>query len=329
MLRNRELLRFAALLAALSAAFAAAGFSLSPEAGALALACCAALCAAFFAFTFWRYGRIARLCERVDEALHRADAFFTSCAREGELSILEDELQKMTLRIRRQNDALRREKARLSDSLEDVAHQLRTPLTSAALALSLAAEQTDAGARAEALVRVREPLARMDALITALLKLSRLNAGLAEMNAEPVRVRGLAEDALRALAIPLELRGTDVRLAVPEDATLSCDALWMGEALANLIKNAMESAGEGGLVEIAWEENPLYGALSVRDSGPGFARAELARLFDRHYRGARSAGYGIGLALARAVVERHGGTLSASNAPQGGALLTARFPHRA
>ncbi|MDO5377396.1 MAG: HAMP domain-containing sensor histidine kinase [Clostridia bacterium] len=328
MFRNREIRRFAALLCALSAAFAAAGFALGPQAGWLVLAACAALSAAFFAFTRMRYRRIAALCDQIDAVLHHDDRLLVSESEEGELSILQSEIVKMTLRIREQNEALRREKGRLADSLADIAHQLRTPLTSSSLILTLVQSAEGEEERKALLRQAEELFMHMDSLITSLLRLSRLDAGIVTFHPKPVSVRELVDAALRPLLIPLELRGIDVQIDVPGDAVLTADALWLSEAIGNLLKNGMDSAGAGGRLAVACEENPIYTEITVRDSGPGFEAGELPRLFDRFYRGkgAGSLGYGIGLALCKTVVVRQGGTIQAKNHPQGGALFSIRFP---
>lgn len=328
MLRNKEIRRFAALLCALSAVFTAAGFALGPGAGALVLAACAALSAAFFVFTRARYRRIAGLCERIDAVLHHEDVLLVSESEEGELSILQSEIVKMTLRIREQNEALSWEKNRLADSLADIAHQLRTPLTSSTLILTLAQRAENADERNGLLRQAEALFVRMDSLITTLLRLSRLDAGIVTFHPEPVCVRTLVDTALRPLRIPLELRGVDVQTDIPENATLTADALWLSEAIGNLLKNGMDSAGAGGHLSIACEDNPIYTELTVRDSGPGFEAGELPRLFDRFYRGqgASASGYGIGLALCKTVITRQGGTITAKNHPQGGAIFSIRFP---
>lgn len=328
MFRNKEIRRFAALLCALSLAFCAAGFAVAPAAGMLLLAASAAFCAAFFAFTRARYRRIAELSDQIDIVLHHDDRLLVSESEEGELAILQDEIVKMTLRIREQNEALQREKNRLADSLADIAHQLRTPLTSSSLIVTLLKSARDEGERRALLREAEELFVRMDALITSLLRLSRLDAGIVSFQMKPVRVRELVDAALRPLLIPLELHGIDTQISVPDGAFLTVDALWLTEALGNILKNGMDNASDGGKLIIACEDNLLYTEITVRDSGPGFDASELPHLFDRFYRGkgASSSGYGIGLALCKTIITRQGGTILAKNHPQGGAMFSIRFP---
>lgn len=327
MLRNKELRQFAAVFALITAASAAAGFALCPQAGVLALGSAAAFGAAFFVFTRARYSRLARMADEIDQVLHGADCLSIGEAEEGELAVLQSEIAKMTLRIREQNEALRREKTRLADALADIAHQLRTPLTSANLLLELLRDCPDEAERRALLRELDALFVQMDWLLTALLKLSRLDAGIAAFQKEAVPVEGLVRAALRPLLPALELHGIAVETSLPAGAALTGDADWLAEALRNILKNCMENAGDGGRIAIACRDTPLFTELTVRDSGAGFAPEDLPHLFDRFYRGANAgtSGYGIGLALCRSIVQQQGGTVTAKNHPQGGALFTLHF----
>ena len=137
MFRNKEIQRFAALFTLITAATVILGFIINMTAGILAVCTAAAFGTAFATFTKARYRTISQISDQIDLVLHNADHLYIGESNEGELSILQSEITKMTLRIREQNDALRKEKEHLADSLADIAHQLRTPLTSANLILSL------------------------------------------------------------------------------------------------------------------------------------------------------------------------------------------------
>lgn len=328
MLRNREFRNFVILYLILAAVTVIAGFAVHTAAGILAALSAAAYGTAFFVFTRARYKRIARISEQIDLVLHNAERVTIGEEEEGELSILYSEITKMTRRIREQNEALKSEKRHLADSLADIAHQLRTPLTSANLILSLIAAQPEEKER-KALVReAEELLVRMDWLITSLLKLSRLDAGIVVFQKEPVDVEHLVRDALRPFLIPMELHGIAFRTEISGGLTVRGDFGWLSEALQNILKNCMESAGDGGTVWIGCEDNPLFLEITVRDSGAGFDPETLSRLFDRFYRGkgGNASGYGIGLALSKMIITRQGGTVTAGNHPQGGAVFSIRFP---
>jgi signal transduction histidine kinase len=283
---------------------------------------------AFLIFTKARYRNIARISGQIDLVLHNADHLAVDDFAEGELSILHNEITKMTLRIREQNDALKKDRQHLADSLADIAHQLRTPLTSANLTMSLLAKNPDEAERREIARETEELLRQMDWLITSLLKLSRLDAGMVQFQAERVPLCNLIQSALRPLLIPMELRNIDLRSDVPKDVAIWGDLGWLSEAVQNILKNCMESAGENGRIEISCADTVLFTELAIRDSGAGIDAEDLPHLFDRFYRGKNAgiAGFGIGLALCKTVISRQGGTVTARNHPQGGAVFTVRFP---
>ena len=328
MFRNKEIRRFAVIFLIITGAAAAAGFSVSRESGLLILITAAAFGTAFFIFTRIRYRKLAELADQIDLVLHDDDGICIAELDEGELSILQNEIAKMTTRLNEQNAALRQEKVNLADSQADIAHQLRTPLTSANLVLSLLKNEDDP-VRRKILIRENEELfAQMDRLITSLLKLSRLDAGIIEFQNEPVNVKELMDMALRPLLIPMDLHDITLRTELPDRMIIDCDAGWLSEAVRNLVKNSMESAGDSGTIDILCSDNPLYGEITIHDSGRGFGNEELSHLFERFYRGENSAvsGYGIGMALCRSIIIRQGGTVSAGNHPEGGALFRIRFP---
>lgn len=328
MLRNKEVRFFVWLFGLLTLLLAGIGWQLQVFAGIMVLISAAVFGAAFFIFTRRRYQSLARLSNQIDLVLHNEERLLMEELQEGELSILQSEITKMTQRIREQNTALKREKAHLADSLADVAHQLRTPLTSANLSLSLL-ENTEDSKERKALVReTEELLLRMDWLLTSLLKISRLDAGVVVFQNERVDLTALIERAVRPLAISLELRNIRVELGVPEGITITGDSRWLAEALQNILKNCMESLGTGGQIEISCRDNPLFTELTIHDDGQGFQPADLPHVFERFYRGENenATGYGIGLALCKLIVTRQNGTITAKNHPQGGALFCLRFP---
>lgn len=328
MLRNRNFRAFTLWFAAIAALSGLLGFMIHPAAGLLALASAAAYGSAFWLYTRARYNSLALLSDQIDRVLHNEDHLLIGEADEGELSILHSEITKMTSRIRDQNNALKKEKEHLANALADIAHQLRTPLTSVNLILSLLANNPQEQERKAFLREAEELLVRMDWLLTSLLKLSRLDAGIVVFQSGQVNVARLVQDALRPLLIPLELREIEVHIEVPEGATIQGDAGWLAEALQNILKNGMENAGEHERIEVGCMDNLLFTEITIRDSGAGFEQEDLRHLFDRFYRGKspNATGYGIGLALCKMIITRQGGTITARNHPEGGAVFALRFP---
>lgn len=327
MLRNREFLQFAILFSLIATAAVTLGFAINTAAGILAIASSAAFGTAFFAFTKARYKSIAQISDQIDLVLHNADHLYIGESNEGELSILQSEITKMTLRIREQNDALKKEKEHLADSLADIAHQLRTPLTSANLILSLLENDPEENQRKALMRETEELFVQMDWLLTSLLKLSRLDAGIVVFQSEQIDVNILLNASLRPFLIPIELHGIELQIDAPKGMIIEGDSGWLSEAIQNILKNCIESAGENGKIEIVCMDNPLFTEIYIHDNGAGFEKEDLPHLFDRFYRGKNSGatGYGIGLALCKMIITRQEGMITAKNHPQGGAMFSIRF----
>ena len=328
MLRNREVRQLSLLFSIITIITVSLGFAISTAAGILSLTSAAAFGIVFFVFTKARYKSIAQISDQIDLVLHNTDHLFIGEGGEGELSILQSEITKMTLRIREQNDALKKEKEHLADSLADIAHQLRTPLTSVNLILSLLENTMDENGRKALLRETEQLLVRMDWLITSLLKLSRLDAGIVVFQREQIDVNSLINAAHRPFLIPMELHNIILRIDLPEEMLLQGDIAWLSEAIQNILKNCIESAGENGRIEIIGTDNPLYSEIVIQDNGTGFEKEDLPHLFDRFYRGKtqNTMGYGIGLALCKMIITEQGGSITAKNHPQGGAVFSIRFP---
>lgn len=328
--RNPEIRRSVWLWAAAAVVLTAAACLMGWQAGIGTLTACLVLIALHFAVTRRRYDRIADLSREIDRVLHGGGRAELERFREGELAILQNELQKMTVRLQQQNEALTREKGYLADAMADLSHQIRTPLTSLRLVASLLSEENLPEERRLELVReLHGLLGRMDWLIETLLKLSRLDAGTVQMASEPVPVSQLISMAAGPLAVPMELRDQRLTVQVGEE-TYEGDLHWSVEALGNVLKNCMEHTPEGGEIRVRAKKTPIFTEIVVSDNGPGIDREDLPHLFERFYKGknASASSVGIGLALAHRIVAEQNGTLSAGNGRHGGAEFTLRFYHR-
>ena len=326
-LRNSEFRRELILYLSVTAVGALLGFWLGPSSGLLALGIGLVFCLVFILSGVRRYRALAELARTLDRILHGQEQVLIEDQREGELSILRTELQKMTLRLKEQTDLLSVDKLRLTEAIQDIFHQIRTPLTSMNLLLSLLGEENLPPERRLSMTReLRRQLERVQWLVETLLKLSKLDAGTAHFQKEAVSLAELVRTAAEPLQIPLELRGQTLEVRIGEESFIG-DLRWTAEAVTNILKNCMEHTPAGGTITVQGEETALFTELCIRDTGPGFAPGDLPHLFDRFYRG-RGAGeesVGIGLALSRSILAAQNGTIKAENAPEGGARFTIRF----
>lgn len=311
----------------IGAAVSAVSFSLGIAAGIAALASCIIYTVIHAITNVRRYRAIARLSNSIDRILHGQDEILFTDSREGELAILTSEVTKMTVRLREQTDALAADKVRLTDAIADISHQLRTPLTSMNLTVSLLSEDGLSDERRLRLTRdLSRSLRRIDWLIDALLKISKIDAGTVGFRSERVSVAELIRRAAAPLMIPMELRGQEIRVHADSEEYTG-DMQWSVEAIGNILKNCVEHTPEGGSIEISSTENALFTEIVISDSGAGFTPGDIPHLFERFYRGknADAASVGIGLALARTVITAQNGTVAASNGKNGGAQFTVRF----
>ncbi len=321
---RRELLAYLAA----GAVFTAAGFAVAPGAGLLALGMTAVFCAAATAFAGRRYARVARLAEELDGILHGRESYDLDRFSEGELSILHSELSKLLVTLRSQAEALSGERTRLAASMADISHQLKTPLTSVNLALSMLSEpELPDGRRLELTRDISVQLQRLEWLVEALLKLSKLDAGTANLAPRRVSLTSLVDAAAAPLLIAMELRGVELARRVEPGAQVNVDPAWMAEAVGNILKNCVEHTPAGGRVTVEGRENAVCAELVITDTGAGFTPEDLPHIFERFYRG-KNAGpqsVGIGLALARQVIRSSGGAVKAENSPDGGARFTVKL----
>ena len=295
----------------------------------------AALCTSviFFisamAITYFRYKRIASLANEIDAILHGKEQINLSEYGEGELAVLKTEVEKLVIRLREKTDMLQKERVILSDSMADISHQIRTPLTSINLVVSMLSEPGMSGEDRMRLIKeLNILLSRIDWLITALLKMSKLDADTVKFKNETIGLAELLQKASEPLLIPMELRMQKFTISVkPESAAFTGDISWMCEAIGNILKNCMEHTATEGEISVNASENAIYTEIVIADSGSGIASEDLPHLFERFYKGkdASEKSVGIGLALSRMIILKQNGTIKAENRRDGGARFTIKL----
>ena len=312
MFRNREFRNFALLQTVLAVSGIAAGFFVGTATGILALLISAAMMLTTFIFTKWRYRRLAELSDYLNQICSGRYDLDIRDNEEGELSILKNDIYKVTLRLSEQTQMLQKDKKQLADAISDISHQLKTPLTSMSVMTDLLGdERLSEEKRKEFLHNIRTQLERIEWLVSSLLKLSKIDAGTAEFKREQISAAEVVKRAVEPLLIPMELRSQQLVIR-GEDVTFFGDINWTAEALTNIVKNCIEHTGDGGTITVEYSENPLYAEMRIIDNGSGIAREDLPYIFKRFYRG-KNAGdesIGIGLAMAKSITEHQNGDLS-------------------
>mgnify|MGYP001482859055 CR=1 FL=1 len=249
---------------------------------------------------------------------------------EGDFSMLKNEIYTITSMLREQTERLKHEKSKLSDSLADISHQLKTPMTSLSVMTDLLMDHTDGDMREEFLRRIRSQLDRMEWLVSSLLKLSRLDTGSVRMQRTSVAVDTLVRKALDTLSIPIEIKQHQVLVSDMESIRITVDPEWTVEALINIIKNCIEHTPEQGMIRVEAEENPIFTRITIADNGEGIAPQDLPYLFNRFYKG-QNAGddsVGIGLAMAQAIIKQQNGDIMVKSHKGTGTAFILTFYHK-
>lgn len=281
----------------------------------------------FIILTNRRYHALANMAANLDRVLAGERDIRLRDMSEGELAILSSEIDKVIARLNLTVDELQAEKLALSDALADISHQLKTPLTSIAISTELIRDRLSARGDSEDLVErlrlIQTLQARVEDLVSALLKLARIDAGVIKLVCGDVDARELVRKSFEPLAIAFDIADVRFSADVQDGASYEGDLTWSVETLENILKNCMEHTPAGGCVSVRVTEDVLACRIRIEDTGPGIAESDLPHIFERFYRGSRDAnatpsevnpaGVGIGLALSKSLVTAQGGTLTAEN----------------
>ena len=206
---------------------------------------------------------------------------------------------------------LHSEKIFLNDTISDISHQLKTPMTSLMLLTDLMYNDLDKEKKIEFLDRTNAQLSRMDWLIKSMLKLSKLEAKVIDFKTDKVNINELIKRSISPLLVPIELRNISLNINGDKEASYIGDIEWSSEALGNIIKNCVEHTKEGGTLDITYEENPIYSEIIIKDNGEGIDKDDIQNIFKRFYKGknSKSDSVGIGLAMAKSIIESQNGDI--------------------
>lgn len=250
---------------------------------------------------------------------------------EGELAVLESQIGKLVNRLREQAQGLKDDKILLKNALADMSHQLKTPMTSLHLIVSLLADEgLSQEQRMGYVEHGMQLLNHIDWIVATLLKLSRLDAGAVQFTKARVDFSRLAEDVVRKIEIPMELKNQQLIQSVQESSGFEGDFRWTAEAVLNILKNCVEHTPENRRLYLNMTENEIYSEIVIEDEGPGIRPEDRRKIFERFYRGEDTAedSVGIGLALSAALIGQQNGTVKAENRSEGGARFVIRFYHQ-
>ena len=248
---------------------------------------------------------------------------------EGELSILKNEISKTTIMLRQVADNSVKDKLNLKDSLGDISHQLKTPLTSITIMIDniLDNPDMDEKTRKKFLINIKREILNINFLVMSLLKLSKFDANVVKFNKESVYLKDIINESIKNVSMIKELKNITIKVSGDDNIKLLCDFKWQVESITNILKNSIEHTKEYGIVEVNYSENKLYTRILIKDNGKGIDSDDLPHIFDRFYKGENSSddSFGIGLSLSKTIIEKEGGSITVKSTPNIGTIFTIKY----
>lgn len=274
----------------------------------------ASLCILYFRYNYKRKNDIKDIIKYIEQINRRNYELEIDTISEDELSILKNEIYKTAVMLKEAALNSNKDKLNLKKSLEDISHQLKTPLTSILVLLDNLIDEPDmdSSIRNDFIIDIKRNVININFLVQALLKLSKFDANTVHFIKKENDLEMIVKEAIKNVSTLCDLRNINIKLNTLENAKVECDAKWQIEAITNIIKNAIEHSKDNSNIIINIDNNRVYSKIEVIDFGDGISRRDIKHIFERFYKGANatSNSIGIGLALAKTIIEEDKGTIA-------------------
>ncbi len=232
---------------------------------------------------------------------------------EDELSILKNEIYKTTVMLKESAENSKKDKSELKKSLEDISHQLKTPLTSILIILDNIIDDPnmEKDIRDDFVRDIKREITKITFLVQALLKLAQFDASTVNFVKENVFIKDIVNESIKNVRSLCDLKNVKIEINGNEKSKVQCDFMWQVEAVTNILKNAIEHSKQNTFVTINYENNKAYSSIEIINKGDFIDREDLPHIFERFYKGKNSTNdsIGIGLALSKAIVEKDNGII--------------------
>lgn len=280
----------------------------------------------FLIFLFLRFNakkdreinKITAYLEEINKMNYKIDIDEMS---EDELSILKNELYKVTIKLKEDAENSKQAKKDLKDTLADISHQLKTPITSILIILDNIIDNPnmDKKTREDFIIDIKRELININFLALNLLKLSKLDSNTVHFLNKDVLLTDLVDATIKKVEALCDLKNIKINVDIQENSKINCDLNWQVEALTNILKNCVEHSKDNSRIDISTKANKVYASIEIRDYGPGISKKDLPHIFERFYKGENSSqdSIGIGLALAKKIIESNNGVISVDTSKEG------------
>lgn len=248
---------------------------------------------------------------------------------EDEISRLRNELYKTTILLRETAENSEKEKVSLSNSLADISHQIKTPITSMRIMLDNIEDNPnmDSKTRVEFIKEISKQVDWISSLVVSLLKLAKFDAGAIVMKNEEINLSNLIDKAVSNLAIILDVKNIKIISNIDEAATINADYNWQLEAITNIIKNAVEHSSDNSNIYINVENTSVFVKIQIKDEGEGISKKDINHIFERFYKSKNSSenSIGIGLSLAKTIIEKANGYIKVESEEGKGTMFEIKY----
>lgn len=283
----------------------------------LLIALAIALLITFYIYHYKKNKKLVEITNYIEQINQKNYSLDIDDNTEDELSILKNEIYKTTIMLKEVAENAKNQELGLKNSLEDISHQLKTPLTSITIMLDNMIDNPDMdrNTRNEFLKDCKKEITNINFLVQALLKLSKFDANTIQFHRQKIQLKELITEVIQKVSILCDLKNITIQVQGNETDTMNCDFKWQVEAITNLLKNAVEYSEDFSIIEINYTKNQIYTKIEIKDHGKGIDSKELPHIFERFYKGKNSAkdSVGIGLALAKTIIEKDNGKIYAES----------------
>ena len=248
---------------------------------------------------------------------------------EDELSILKNEIYKTTILLKESADNSLKDKKNLKKSLEDISHQLKTPLTSILIILDnlIDNQSMDNQTRQDFIRILKREVMNINFLVQNILKLSKLDSNTIQFNKKEYLVKDIIDKSLKNVSVICDLKNIKYIVKGDNKIKIYCDFNWQVEAISNIIKNCLDYSKENSRIIISYEEKNIYTLIKIKDFGSGILESDIPHIFQRFYKGknSNSDSVGIGLALAKSIINEDNGNINVRSSKDGTEFIIKYF----
>lgn len=283
----------------------------------------------FFNYNHNQNKKISEITKYIEEINKKNYKLDIKDNNEDELSILKNELYKITVMLKEAAENSKNDKLKLKDSLSDISHQLKTPITSILIMLDniLDDKQMSEDVRTEFIKDIKREIINIKFLVESILKLSKIDSNTINFIKKEVTIQEIIAEAVKNISMIKEIRNIKINVKGNSTDTIICDMKWQVEAITNILKNCIEHSKENGEIEIVYGKNNIYAEIKIMDYGTGIEKQDLPHIFERFYKGKNSSSdsIGIGLALSKSIIESNNGYIEVASNLGKGTIFTIKY----